>query len=273
MTFMVHVEASPSARTAGADSYTYRSGNHPGKYGPLTILMSWKHWIEDHPRAENQDLARNQVGQFSEKQGMLVTFLKCFQYSTFAFQTALQDEWAANHLRHIGPTEMSDWRFDLSQAFKLPTGAFWLLLTCFKRPKKFWVYFPYLRPLLSRTEIGSATELLAARCSDWVGQWISMNQWMWLAPLKPCTAKAVAIWMSCTRFATVELLKKKRIRSRETIKGDHVFKFPLFEEIHFDSFQNHGFPLQGRLMNHGDIFLNSVVQFGKDGIWTTVEGL
>ena len=52
MTFMVHVEASPSAKTAGADSYTYRSGNHPGKYGPLTILMSWKHWIEDHPRAD-----------------------------------------------------------------------------------------------------------------------------------------------------------------------------------------------------------------------------
>ena len=38
-------------------------------------------------------------------------------------------------------------------------------------------------------------------------------------------------------------------------------------------FKNHGFPLQGRLMNHGDIFLNSVGQFGKDGIRTTVEGL
>ena len=185
-------------------------------------------------------------GSIFWKQGMLVTFLKCFQYSTFAFQTALQDEWAANHLRHIGPTEMSDWRFDLSQAFKLPTGAFWLLLTCFKRPKKFWVYFPYLRPLLSRTEIGSATELLAARCSDWVGQWISMNQWMWLAPLKPCTAKAVAIWMSCTDLPRLSCWKKKRIRSRETIKGDHVFKFPLFEEIHFDSFQKPWFSFAGQ---------------------------
>lgn len=50
---------------AGADSYTCRSGNHPGKYGPLTILMSWKHWIWYHP---NQELARNHVGQFSENQ-------------------------------------------------------------------------------------------------------------------------------------------------------------------------------------------------------------
>ena len=38
----------------------------------------------------------------------------------------------------------------------------------------------------------------------------------------------------------------KRIRSRETIKGDRVFKFPLFEEIHFDSFQKPWFSFAGQ---------------------------
>lgn len=46
-------------------------------------------------------------------------------------------------------------------------------------------------------------------------------------------------------FATVELLRKK-IRSRETIKGVHVLKFPLFEEIHFDSFQKPWFSFTGQ---------------------------
>ena len=48
--------------------------------------------------------------------------------------------------------------------------------------------------------------------------------------------------------------------------------FPCLRKFTLTVFKNHGFPLQGRLMNHGDIFLNSVGQFGKDGIRTTVEG-